>query len=77
MIAGKELPPFKILLAPPAILAGIGIPREEEGVRDLAAKALRHMNKPDQTDHERKRQGGALRPEATHLVSLHDLRLFL
>jgi hypothetical protein len=62
-------------LRPAAVLAGVGIAGEEEGVGDLAPEAAGNMHEADEADDDRARQLDARTSYRFVLIGLDDLRL--
>jgi hypothetical protein len=75
VIAGQELTPTKLTPVPPAVLAGIAVSGEEEGVGDLASEPSGDVYEPNEPNDDRAGQFLPFGPEATAAVCLQDFGL--
>ena len=65
----------EVFPVPAAVLAGVAVPGEQEGVGDLPAETTRNVNVADQTNHYRRRKLGGFRSEGTSPVHFQGFRL--
>ncbi|OLC45610.1 MAG: hypothetical protein AUH68_04180 [Gemmatimonadetes bacterium 13_1_40CM_4_69_5] len=72
MITRQALPGLQLDLVATAELALVLVAGEEEGVRDLAAEAPRHVDEADQADNRRPGDLQALASHHRALVGLND-----
>ena len=75
MIPRQGLAVPEIPAVPSAVLTGIMVAGEQEGVGDLSAKASRNVDVANQPNHHRRRKLGGLRSKRTILVHFEGLRL--
>lgn len=73
MIPGEELPTPEFATVATAVLAGVAVPGEEEGIGHLAAEPAGYVDKANQADHERQRNLYVFRPERPSMIRLEDL----
>ena len=75
MVAGQELATSQVVPVAAAVLAGVLVAREQEGVGDLPAEATRNVHEAHKADDRRKRDVAVLRAERTGLLRLENFRL--
>lgn len=75
MVPREGLAVAEVPTVPPAVLAGIVVAGEQEGVGDLPAQTSGDVDVPDQPNHDWRRKLGGFRPERTILVHFQGFRL--
>jgi len=68
--AMPEVPPV-----PAAVLTGVSVPGEQEGIGNLPAETTRNVDVADQANHYRRRKLGGFRSEGTTRVHFQGFRL--
>jgi len=77
VIARQKLAAAQLPLVPAAVLAGVPVAREKEGVGDLPAEAPRNLDVPHKPDDQRAGMLGPHRPKRALGVLLQDLGLLV
>jgi hypothetical protein len=75
MVSGEKLASAQLVPVTPAVLAGVVVAGEEEGVGDLPPEAVGDVHVADQTNHCGSGDDPTLGPEDVARVLLQDLGL--
>ena len=76
VVPGEELPAAQLAAVPPAVLAGVVVPGEEEGVGDLAAEAVGNVDEAHEADDARDRARTRLSDRKRRLPSTSRISAF-